>query len=52
MLFISAMVSSGSSTLVFELPHAAVQAQHRRLADGDVQVARALLAPRRAAACR
>ena len=36
-------VSSGSSTLVSSLPHVAVQPQHRRLADGDVQVAGALV---------
>ncbi len=43
MLFISAVVSSGSKHLGFQLPHAAVQPQHRRLADGDVQIARPLL---------
>ena len=39
MLFIRAVVSSLSSDLGVELAHAAVVADHRRLADGDVQVA-------------
>ena len=43
MLFIKAMVSSASSDLGFQLPHAAVQPHHRRLADGNVQVARCLV---------
>ena len=52
MLFIRATVSAGSSTLVFELAHVAVQPQHRRLADGDVQIAGALLDARPATVCR
>ena len=43
MLFINATVSSASSDLGFELPHPAVQPQHRRLPDGNVQIAGALL---------
>ena len=40
MLFISATVSSGSKTFVSSLHQLAVDAQHRRLAHGNVQVAR------------
>ncbi len=52
MLFISATVSSGSSTLVSSRTRWPSMPDHRRLADGDVQVAGALRRPRSAAVCR
>ena len=43
MLFINAIVSSASRTFVFSFCMSPMQAKHRRLTDGKVQVAGALL---------